>query len=442
MNGTSKSKTAVSLYLIAACLVWLLFSLNWNHFIQPSGIVYWSADVEPPSYEAISLQCLSDKGIVYLSISAVLLLSLLGILFKRIHRIDSIQSDLLLLWGMATITPLVLWSLGQFFFRRQLPSPEAVRMLIPYNDQFLFLTLLLPVIAVQYITGIAFRNKMLGRLAVFFALLCIPIIVSVNFFLDENNIRQADHIGRMLATAFRYVPPVMLAVFSWSALKTVPKRDNTSGAPADHLDNPIRKNTYLMGLGIIWFIWGCFHLMIHYARIQAIVNAYEFIDGPLVDGTFELLNTCLFCIAAFILFRKSKKRGPASIRSRHTMSLWIMGFFAAMIHEEVVSVFIRSIAYDSFHVYFVYLTGASFVAVLPLLVYGSCLTLQTPLRIIVALSSLAFSLCLFVIPCMIEQRYFHIAANGFSLFLPPFTLIVYSIIAGINGKRQGIIRKS
>lgn len=64
MIGRGESRSGLSLYLVAACVVWLLFSLNWNNFTQPSGIVYWRADVEPPSYEAITLQCLSDKGLV------------------------------------------------------------------------------------------------------------------------------------------------------------------------------------------------------------------------------------------------------------------------------------------------------------------------------------------------------------------------------------------
>ncbi|MBE5778711.1 MAG: hypothetical protein E7331_05175 [Clostridiales bacterium] len=442
MIGRSKSWTNISLYFIAACIVLLLFSLYWKNFTQPSGIVYWRAVVDPPSYEAITLQCLTNKGLVYITISSVLLLSILVISLKRIQRIDSIQRDILLLWGIATITPLVLWSLSNFFFQRQFPTPKAVSMLIFFNDQFLFLTLLLPVIVAQYITGILLRNKALGRLAVFFALMCIPIIVFMNFRLDENNIQEGAHIGRMLAICFRFVLPLVLAICSWSALKAVQRFDNTPTRLVDHRNNTTNHNKYLIYLGIIWLTWGCIHLAIQLAGIHTIENSYELIDGPLVDGTYELLNICFFSMLAFVFFHKHQRREVDSIHSRHTSSLWTMCFFAVMIHEETASIFIRSIAYDSFHVYFLYLTGASFVAVLPLLTYTSCSILPTSQKTIITLSSLACSFSSFFIPYIIEQPYFHITTNCISLFLPPFTLIAYSIIPLITGKRQKPLQES
>ena len=423
-----KSWPNISLYLLAACIVLFLFSVKWNSFMQPSGIVYWRADVDPPSYEAITLQCLSNKGLVYITISSVLLLAVLVILFKRIHPTDSIQSDILLLWGMATIAPLVLWSFSSFLFRRQLPTPQAVSMLIAFNDQFRFLTFLLPMIVAQYITGIICQHKALGRLVVFLALLCFPIIVSMNFSLDENNIQQNDYVGRMLVICFRFVLLLMLAVCSWSTLKSVQKSDNTPDRIDDQSNNAINQDKYLKYLGIIWLTWGCIHLAIQLAGIHTIENSYELIDGPLVDGTFELLNVCFFCMISFIVFRKHQRRAFDSIQSRRVASLWTMCFFAVMIHEEMVSVFIRSIAYDSFHVYFLYLSGAAIVSVLPLLMYASCLILHTSHKTIITLGSLVCSFCSFLIPHIIEQPYFHIATNWFSLFLPPFMLITSSIL--------------
>lgn len=442
MIGRSKSWSNISLYLIAACMVLLLFSLNWNNFTQPSGIVYWRADVDPPSYEAITLQCLSNKGLVYITISSFLLLSILVISFKRTHQIDCIQNDILLLWGIATIAPLVLWSLSNFFFRRQLPTPKAVSILIAFNDQFLFLTLLIPVIIAQYITGIILRRKALSRLAVFFALLCIPIIVSMNLSLDENIILQGDNVVQMLVICFRFVLPLMLAILSWSTLKAIQKGDNTSNSLVDHRDNTIHQDNYLMHLGIIWLIWGCIHLAIQLAGIHTIANSYELIDGPLVDGTYELLNICFFCMLTSVFFRKHQRREVVSIQSRCTSSLWTMCFFVAMVHELTVSIFIRSIAYDNFHVYFLYLTGASFVSILPLLAYVSCSILRPSHKIIITLGSLACSFCSFFIPYIIEQPYFHIATNCLSLFWPPFTLIAYFIISRITRKRQGTIQSS
>ena len=197
-----------------------------------------------------------------------------------------------------------------------------------------------------------------------------------------------------------------------------------------------------MYLGIIWLIWGCIHLAIQLAGIHTIANSYELIDGPLVDGTYELLTICFFCMLTFVFFRKHQRREVVSIQSRCTSSLWTMCFFAVMIHEETASIFIRSIAYDSFHVYFLYLTGASFVAVLPLLTYTSCSILPTSQKTIITLSSLACSFSSFFIPYIIEQPYFHITTNCISLFLPPFTLIAHSIIPLITGKRQEAIRES
>ena len=440
--GKSKSLSNISLYLIAACMVFFFFSINWNNFTQPSGIVYWRADVDPPSYEAITLQRLSNKGHAYITISSVLLLSILVLSFKRMHQMDSIQSDILLLWGIATITPFVLWSLSHFFFQRQLLAPKAVSMLIAFHDPFRFLTFLSPMIVALYITGIICQHKTLGRLAVFFALLCFPIIVSMNFSLDENNIQHGDPVGRMLAICFRFILPLILAVCSWFTLKTVQKSDNTSDRLADHHDNTTKQDTYLSCLGILWLAWGCIHLAIQFASIQTIANAYELIDGPLVDGTYELLNICFFCMMAFIFYRKHQRRGFDSIQSRCASALWTMCFFAVMIHEETVSIFIRSIAYDSYHVYFLYLTGASFVSVLPLLTYASCSILRTSQKLVIALGSLACSICSFLVPYIIEQSYFHITTNCISLFLPPFTLIAYSIIAGIIRKRQGTIQAS
>lgn len=442
MIGRSRSWSGISLYLTAACVVLLLFSLSWNTFTQPSGIVYWRADVDPPSYEAIPLQCLSDKGLVYITLSSVLLLAILVISFKRTHQNDSIQNDILLLWGIATIAPLVLWSLSSFLFRGQLPTPKAVSMLIAFNDPFRFLTLLFPMIAAQYITGILLQRKALGRLAVFFALVSFPIIIFLNFSLDENNIRQGGDAARILAICFRFLLPLMLAVFSWSTLKAVHPFDGTSDGLADQPINTRKQDAHLMYLGIIWLTWGCIHLAIQSAGIHTLANAYELTDGPLVDGTYELLNTCFFCIAAFIFSRKHQRRGFNSIQSRRTSSLWTICFFAVMIHEETVSIFIRSIAYDSFHVYFLYLTGASFVAVLPLLAYASCPLFRTSHKIIIALSSLACSFCSLFIPYIIEQPYFHITTNCFSLFLPPVALIVYSITARVIRKRTETIQES
>ena len=442
MIGKRKSRPDISLYFIAACMVLLLFSLCWNHFIQPSGIVYWRADVEPPSYEAVTLQCLTNKGLAYVLISSVLLLAILVISFKRIHQADSTQRDLLLLWGIATIAPLVLWGLSHFLFRGQLPTPKAVSMLIAFNEQFRFLALLLPVIIAQYITGIILQRKALGRLAVFFALISIPVVVSINFGLDENNIRQGGEAGRMLAVCFRFVLPLMLAVCSWSTLKAVQKFDGTAKSLDNHHDNTLRQDQYLMYLGIMWLTWGGIHLAIQLAGIREIVNAYELIDGPLADGTFQLLNTCFFCVVAFVLFRKCPKGEADSIHSGHISSLWTLCFFVVMIHEETVSVFIRSIAYNSFHVYFLYLTGASFASVLPLLIYVSCTNLPMPHKIIITLSSLACSFCSFFIPYIIEQPYFHITTNGISLFLPPVTLIVSSIIARSICKRPERIQEA
>ncbi|MBP3540836.1 MAG: hypothetical protein J6K72_03305 [Clostridia bacterium] len=439
MVGRSKSWSNISLYLIAACMVLLLFSFGWNHFTQPSGIVYWRADVDPPSYEAISLQCLSNKGLVYIAISSVLLLSILVISFKRTHPMDCIQNDILLLWGIATIAPLVLWGLSSVLFRRQLPSPQAVSMFIALNDPFRFLTLLLPIIVAQYITGILCQHKALGRLAVFFALISLPIIGLINFSLDENNILQSDHFARMLVICFRFVLPLMLAICSWSTVKAVQKLDNAPDRLVDHHDHTIHQEPYLMYLGIIWLTWGCVHLAIQLAGIHTIANAYELIDGPLIDGTFELLNTCFFCVVAFVLYRKRQRREFDSIHARCISSLWTMCFFAVMIHEETVSIFIRSIAYDSFHVSFLYLTGAAFVSVLPLLTYVSCAFLRTSQKMIMTLCALACSFCSFLIPCLVEYHDFHIVANCISLFLPPFTLIVYSIIARMIHKRSGTI---
>lgn len=442
MIGRNKAWSAISLYLIAACMVLFLFSLNWNHLTQPSGIVYWRADVDPPSYEAVTLRCLSNKGIGYVAGSSVLLLSILVISFKQMHQNDGMQKDILLLWGMATIAPLVLWSLSQFLFRRQLPTPKAVSMLLAFNDPFCFLMLLFPVIVAQFITGILLQRKALGKLAVFFALISIPIILLINFSLDENNLQQGDHVGRVLAIGFRFVLPLMLAVCSWSTLKAIQPFDHTPNRLADHQENAINHDTYLMYLGILWLAWGCIHLAIQAASIRTIVNACELMDGPLVDGTFELLNICFFCMVAFVLFRMRQRRGFDSIQSRCTSSLWTMCFFAVMLHEETVSGFIRSIAYDSFHVSFLYLTGASFVAVLPLLTYVSCMSFRTPHKIIIALSTLACSLGSFLIPYIVKQRDFHIITNGISLFLPPFTLIASAIIAGILRKRPGTIQES
>ncbi|MBP3649674.1 MAG: hypothetical protein J6K73_07830 [Clostridia bacterium] len=430
-----KSQPNIAVYLITACMVLFLFSINWNTFIQPSGIVYWRADVDPPSYEAITLQCLSNKGLMYIAISSVLLLAILVILLKQTHQKDNIQSDLLLLWGMATIAPLLLWSLSSFLFQRKLPTPQAVSMLIAFNDQFRFLVFLFPMIVAQYITGMLLRQKTLGRIAVCFALISIPVIVSVNFNLDENNIQQGDQIGRVLATCFRFILPLMLAVCSWATLKAIREFSNTSDCLVDHRDNTTNKDPYLIYLGILWFAWGCVHLAIHFASIQTIANAYDFIDGPLIDGTFEWLNVCFFCMIAFVVYRKHQRREADSIQSRRMASLWTIGFFAVMLHEEMVSMFIRSIAYDTYHVCFLYLSGATFVSVLPLLMYASCLILRSSHRIVITLSSLACSVGSFLIPCMIEQPTFHIATNGLSLVLPPLMLMAVSLLRVAHSKR-------
>ena len=416
-------------------MVLFLFSINWDYFIQPSGIVYWRADVDPPSYEAITLQCLSNKGLVYIAISSVFLLSILVISFKRTRQTDSIQSNLLLLWGIATIAPLVLWSLSQFFFRPKLPAPQAVSVFIALNDQFRFLVFLVPMIVAQYITGIICQQKTLGRLAVFFALISIPVIIFVNFGLDENNIQQGDQLRRVLATCLRFILPLMLAFCSWSTLKAVQKLNTPSDGLVDHRDNTTNKDPYLIWLGILWFAWGCIHLAIQLASIQTIANAYEFIDGPLIDGTYEWLNVCFFCMIAFVVYRKHQKREADSIQSRRMASLWTIGFFAVMLHEEMVSMFIRSIGYDSYHVYFLYLSGATFVSVLSLLMYASCLILPSSHRIVITLSSLACSVGSFLIPCMIEQPTFHIATNGLSLVLPPLMLMAVSLLRVAHSKR-------
>ena len=433
-----KSQPIISLYLIAACMVLFLFSVNWNTFTEPSGIVYWRADVDPPSYEAITLQCLSNKGLVYIAISSVLLLSILVISFKRTRQTDSIQSNLLLLWGIATIAPLVLWSLSQFIFRPKLPAPQAVSVFIALNDQFRFLIFLFPMITAQYITGMLLRQKILGRLAVFFALISIPVIIFVNFGLDENNLQQGDRIGQMLATCLRFILPLMLAVCSWSTLKAVQKLNTPSDGLVDHRDNTTNKDPYLIWLGILWFAWGCIHLAIQLASIQTIANAYDFIDGPLIDGTFEWLNVCFFCVITFVVYRMHQRREAVSIQSRRMASLWTIGFFAVMLHEETVSMFIRSIEYDSYHVYFLYLSGAIFASVLPLLMYASCLILRSSHRIIITLISSACSFGSFLIPCVIEQPTFHIATNALSLILPPLMLMASSVLRVAYTKRDFI----
>ena len=433
-----KSQPIISLYLIAACMVLFLFSVNWNTFTEPSGIVYWRADVDPPSYEAITLQCLSNKGLVYVTISSLLLLSILVIALKRTCQMDGIQNDLLLLWGMATLAPLVLWSLSSILFRPQLPTPQAVSVFIALNDPFRFLIFLFPMIAAQYITGMLLRQKTLGRLAAFFALISIPVIISVNFYLDENNMQQGDQIGRVLAIGFRFVLPLMLAVCSWSTLKAVREFDNMSDHLVDHRDNATNRDPYLICLGILWLAWGCIHLAIQLASIQTIANAYDFIDGPLIDGTFEWLNVCFFCMITFVVYRMHQKRKADSIQSRRMASLWTIGFFAVMLHEETVSMFIRSIGYDSYHVYFLYLSGAIFASVLPLLMYASCLILRSSHRIIITLISSACSYGSFLIPCVIEQPTFHITSNALSLILPPLMLMASSVLRVAYTKRDFI----
>lgn len=435
MTARHKSPPCVSLFLIAACAVLLLFTINWDGFIQPSGIVYGCADGDPPSYEAVALHCLSDKGVAYTSVSSVLLLSVLMLAYRRMHRYGGVRRDVLLLWGMATITPLVLWSLSRFIFRQQLPSPVAVSMLIAYNDQFLFLTLLCPVIAAQYITGSILQSKALGRLAVFFALMCIPVVIFMNFSLDANNLRQGDHAGQTWAYCIRFYLPLVLAVCSWSTLKAVRRADNPADQPAGHPGNVIQRDTYPVCLGMLWLLWGCIHLAIHSASIQTIANACELVDGPLVDGTFAGLNTCVFCLITFVCFRRHQGRGFHSVQSKRISALWTVCFIAVMLHEELLSVFIRSISYDSFHVYFLCLTGASIASVLPLPTYASCMLLRAPHKIAITSGALACSLFSFLIPLMTAQADLHIAANCIPLFLPPLMLTACAVAAGMPRKR-------
>lgn len=417
------------LYLCLLFSIFTILSISWDNLTQKSGIIYWKVDIDPPSYEAISLNCLSDKGLIFIASSCILLMIVQVTAQKQNKQSNDLIITILTLWGIATIIPLATWVFIAYYYHPIIPAPEAVSKLVLLNDCFVFDLVFMPMIIVQIIISKMLKSVKLKRIAVFYALLSVLLVFLNYYHLDANCITEHDLVQDTFLLCARLLLPIGIALFSYITVKTINSNDSAvclMKQPQPVLSNQKR---ILCPIGFLWLIWACIHLAIHNIRIHRIIESIELLGGPLVDGTISTLNSLVFFIIGSILLHKVDKRFSHVYHPKAVdiLSSWIYCFLIVILYEEFSSIFLQSISYDEHVIRYVNLSSILVIEILPLLFYITCSVFRTSR--IFAILSFFLLLIVFCAPALIvDYSVFHIISQCVSLLLPPIMLLTYSLM--------------